>query len=208
MPIYSVGPATTRALRAICQQPPLNIFGENTGNGESLSHFVLEHYGTWYEARPNKPPLLFSVGEQRRDIIPKTLMSSELPSHRRIYVDELVVYGTGEMESFKDDFCRSLRDSRASQTRWVVVFSPTGCDAMLAGLGLLDESTTGPVEKTRKKEGTRAQNTFVATIGPTTRDYLVRTFGFEPDVCAAEPSPEGIRTGIIQFMESRQRRDS
>lgn len=68
---------------------------------------------------------------------------------------------------------------------------------MLAGLGLLDRTTTG------EKDGIHARNTFVATIGPTTRDYLVRKFGFQPDVCAAEPSPEGVRTGIIQFMESR-----
>lgn len=201
MPIYSVGPATTRALKAIAQQPPLSIFGEHTGNGDSLSQFMLEHYGKWYEARPEKPPLLFSVGEQRRDIIPKTLMSSELPTERRIQVDELVVYGTGVMGSFVDDFSQSLSDTSASRMRWVVVFSPTGCDVMLAGLGLLD-GTTG------KGRDLHARSTFVATIGPTTRDYLIRTFGFEPDVCAAEPSPEGIRRGIVEFIERWQHRDT
>jgi len=207
VPIYSVGPATTRALRAIPQQPPLNIFGGHTGNGESLGQFMLEHYGAWYEAKPEKPPLLFSVGEQRRDIIPKTLMSAELPTERRIHVDELVVYGTGVMESFKHDFGQSLRDTSASETRWVVVFSPTGCDVMLAGLGLLDGTEiTG---KARKSQGSRgARNTYVATIGPTTRDYLIRAFNFEPDVCAAEPSPEGVQRGIVQFMKSRQCKDA
>jgi uroporphyrinogen-III synthase len=181
----------------------LKIFGEHTGNGESLSHFMLEHYGTWYETRSEKPPLLFAVGEQRRDIIPKTLMSSDLPPGRRIRVDELVVYGTGVMESFKRDLCQSLADTRASQMRWIVVFSPTGCDTMLAGLELLDETANGDSENMAKKEQspTRARKTFVATIGPTTRDHLIRTFGFCPDVCAAEPSPQGIRTGILQFMK-------
>lgn len=167
---------------------------------------MLEHYGAWYEGRPEKPPLLFSVGEQRRDIIPKTLMSTELPSERRIHVDELVVYGTGIMESFKDDFRQSLRDTSDSETRWVVVFSPTGCDVMLAGLGLLDE--TGVTAKTIRGEDSPARNTLVATIGPTTRDYLVRAFNFEPDVCAAEPSPEGVISGIVQFMNSRQHADA
>lgn len=199
MPVYSVGPATTRALKAVPQQPPLNIFGEHTGNGESLANFMLDHYGDWYEARPEKPPLLFLVGEQRRDIIPKTLMDAELPRDRRIHVDELVVYGTGVMESFEEDFSNSLKDTSGAQTRWVVIFSPTGCQAMLTGLGLLDE-TTGKATKTR---GSRARSTFVATIGPTTRDYLLKTFDYEPDVCAAEPSPKGIQSGIIDFMQKR-----
>lgn len=135
-------------------------------------------------------------------------MSSELPRDRRIRVDELVVYGTAVMASFGDDFCRSLQETRASGTRWVVVFSPTGCDVMLAGLGLLDETRTRAGETTSRKVGIHAHNTFVATIGPTTRDYLVRKFGFAPDVCAAEPSPEGVRTGIVQFMEIQQHGDA
>lgn len=204
--MYSVGPATTRALRAICRQPPLNIFGEHTGNGESLAQFMLEHYGAWYGDRPEKPPLLFSVGEQRRDIIPKTLMSPKLPSERRTQVDELVVYDTGVKDAFESEFRQSLRDTSASETRWVVVFSPTGCDVMLAGLGLLD--ATDMSRKTSTSEGLHGRRTFVATIGPTTRDYLRRTFNFEPEVCAAEPTPEGVRRGITQFMKNRQSRNT
>jgi uroporphyrinogen-III synthase len=160
---------------------------------------MLEHYGKWYETRPRKPPLLFSVGEQRRDIIPKTLMDETLPEHSRIHVEELVVYGTGVMESFKDDFLQNLQDTSDGETRWVVVFSPTGCDTMLAVLGLLDE-TTG---KVRRMEDAHARQVFVATIGPTTREYLQRTFDFEPDVCAVEPSPEGVRNGILEFMKKQ-----
>ncbi|KAB5542616.1 uroporphyrinogen-III synthase [Coniochaeta sp. 2T2.1] len=202
VPVYSVGPATTRALRAVSQSPPLNIFGEHTGNGDSLSQFMLEHYAEWYEGRSEKPPLLFSVGEQRRDIIPKTLMSAELPNERRVPVDELVVYGTGVMESFRDNLAQTLEDTRGSETRWVVVFSPTGCDVMLTGLGLLDEN--GTIAMTREKHQGDGRNTFVATIGPTTRDYLRRKFEFEPDACAAEPSPEGVLNAIVQFMKDHQ----
>ena len=64
------------------------------GNGEALAHYMLDHYGQWYRDRKVKPPLLFLVGEQRRDIIPKTLMDPALADDRRIQVDELVVYGT------------------------------------------------------------------------------------------------------------------
>lgn len=197
MPVYSVGPATTRALKAVTQDPPLQIFGEHTGNGDKLAQFILEHYGKWYEDRQTKPPLLFLVGEQRRDIIPKTLMSDGLPKEKRIQVDEIVVYGTGVMESFPEDFKQCLETSESATMTWIVVFSPTGCDAMLSGLGMLD-GTTG---KARQKDPARTR--FIATIGPTTRDYLRTTFDFEPDVCAEKPSPGGVLDGINHFISQR-----
>lgn len=199
IPIYSVGPATTRALSAVSQDPPLKVFGEHTGNGEALAHYMLDHYGAWYRERSTNPPLLFLVGEQRRDVIPKTLMDPSLAAARRIVVTEKVVYGTGVMESFPADFERELtavavmrHGTSLLPSRWVVVFSPTGCDSMLRGLGMLDEA--GKVIP-----DSRDDKTFIATIGPTTRDFLIGTFGFHPDVCAAKPSPEGILEGIAEF---------
>ncbi|KUI58213.1 Uroporphyrinogen-III synthase [Cytospora mali] len=195
VPVYSVGPATTRALKAVPQDPPLQVFGEHTGNGDSLAQFILEHYGEWYKDRTEeKPALLFLVGEQRRDIIPKTLMDNKLPSDRRIEVQETVVYGTGLMESFEDDFRKCLQETQNREMVWIVVFSPTGCDAMLRGLGMIDEATG----KAKPKDATRTR--FIATIGPTTRNYLKRTFDLEPDVCAEKPSPEGVLEAIKQFV--------
>ncbi|RDW68015.1 hypothetical protein BP6252_09411 [Coleophoma cylindrospora] len=194
VPIYTVGPATSRALRSIPQTPPLNIFGDETGNGEALAHYMLEHYGNWYPDRALKPSLLFLVGEQRRDIIPKTLMDRSLPESTRIPVDELVVYGTGVMASFERDFEERLIQTRDRPVRWVVVFSPTGCDAMLRALGMLDPNTG------RYSGEKGVKNTYIATIGPTTRDYLRNTFGYTPHVCARKPSPEGVEEGIREFM--------
>lgn len=143
--------------------------------------------------------MLFLVGEQRRDIIPRTLMDPSLPEDRRIPVIEEVVYGTGEMPSFPDDFAAVLSKTQHSPSRWVVVFSPTGCDSMLRGLGVLDSSTG-------KFSGRREDGTFVATIGPTTRTHLVKNFDFEPDVCAKTPTPEGILEGIVAFQKERLER--
>jgi uroporphyrinogen-III synthase len=201
IPIYTVGPATSRALRSIPQTPPVNIFGSETGNGEALAHYMLDHYKKWYEGRELYPPVLFLVGEQRRDIIPKTLMDPELPNERRIQVDELVVYGTGVMESFEQDFTKLLQDTEDKDLRWVVVFSPTGCEAMLRALGMLDP-TTGKASRAQLESKSK---TYIATIGPTTRDYLRNKFDFEPDVCAAKPSPEGVEDGIRSFMKSNSR---
>jgi len=197
IPVYSVGPATTRALKAVKQTPPLQVFGEHTGNGEALAAYMLEHYGAWYAERDDKPALLFLVGEQRRDIIPKTLMDPALPRGRRIDVTELIVYGTGVMRSFPEDFAGVLARTAGSRVRWVVVFSPTGCDSMLQGLGWLDEEGKANDAGLRRDD-----KTYVATIGPTTRAFLETTFGFEPHVCAAKPTPEALWAGIAEYVKT------
>ncbi|KAM0551965.1 hypothetical protein ACHAPJ_008073 [Fusarium lateritium] len=196
IPVYSVGPATTRALAAVPQDPPLQVFGSHTGNGAALGPFILAHYFEWYrdQDRPTLPPVLFLVGETRRDIIPKTLQDGALPDTERIRVTETVVYGTGVMESFPVDLRRVLSQTRDDPMRWIVVFSPTGCDSMLRVMGILD-AETNKVYEGYKRDG----KTFIATIGPTTRDHL-RSFGFEPDVCAESPTPEGVLEGIQDFM--------
>jgi uroporphyrinogen-III synthase len=194
LPLYVVGPATARGLRALKLSCP--ILGEETGNGEALAAFILKHYNTIYPDA-SKPPILFMVGDKRRDIIPKTLQSQELESSMRTRVDEMVIYETGEMQSFKGDFSALWRyhAKQGSGRQWVVVFSPTGCQAMLESLHLLD-ANTGKV-----KTAADQRDMLIATIGPTTRDYLVQEFGFTPDVCAEKPSPEGIAKGIKAFIE-------
>ena len=47
-----------------------------------------------------------------------------------------------------------------------------------------------------------SMKTRIATIGPTTKEYIEQEFGFTPDVCAATPTPEGVREGIASFTES------
>lgn len=195
LPLYVVGPATARGLKSL--KLPCPILGEETGNGEALAAFILEHYNSAY-AGTHKPPLLFLVGDKRRDIIPKTLQSEELEPEKRSQVDELVIYETGEMQSFKANFSSIWRENvrHGAQRQWVVVFSPTGCQAMLESLDLLDP------ESRRAKPTADQRNIFIATIGPTTRDYLVKEFGFSPDVCAERPSPEGIAEGIKAFTDN------
>lgn len=193
MPIYSVGPATTRALRAVAQVPPLQVFGEHTGNGETLAPFIMSHYRGWYKDRVVLPPILFLVGEQRRDIIPNRLMDHTLEPDKRIEVHEVEMYGTREMDTFPRDFQDLLREFAGRPTIWVVVFSPAGCETMLKGIGFLDSE--GKV----REDYQQGQTIFVATIGPTTRDCL-KEFGFTPHACAAQPSPRGILEAILLHM--------
>ncbi|KAF1848311.1 tetrapyrrole biosynthesis, uroporphyrinogen III synthase [Cucurbitaria berberidis CBS 394.84] len=196
LPLYVVGPATARGLRALNLRCP--ILGEETGNGDALAAYILEHYNSVYPDA-TKPPILFLVGDKRRDIIPRTLQAEQLGS-KTSRVDEVVIYETGEMDSFKAEFSTIWRNNadQGSKCQWVVVFSPTGCQAMLESLSLLD------AKNGKAKPGVRQRDVFVATIGPTTRDYLIHEFGFTPDVCAEKPSPGGVAEAIRAFIE-RQR---
>lgn len=217
------------------------MVGEHTGNGASLAQYILSHYNalsarkeyTFYDAprlpfipllgpskgerlekddnRIQKKPLLFLVGEQRRDIIPKTLMDPDGVSdpHDRIQVEEVEVYKTEVMESFREDFQTRLDSFRAQGQDLVVVvvFSPQGCESMLRSLGFIDESNTlteqgrnrWSLEQTEKGP----LRTVVVTIGPTTRDHLVNHYAFEPDVCAVKPSAEGVGDGLNEFLKNK-----
>jgi len=199
--LYAVGPATAKGLRSLNLSCP--ILGEETGNGEALAAFMLEDYNKRHDSRDEKLPLLFLVGEQRRDIIPKTLQSLELPGDRRIKVVETTVYETGEMQSFRSNFEDILTSNTQSgmTEQWVVVFSPTGCKAMLECLGWLNKESG---QYNAQLAASRWKDTRIATIGPTTRDYLISRFGFEPHVCAARPSYEGIGDGIVEYRKSFQ----
>lgn len=201
--LYTVGPATTRTLTPIRDKylPFATIYGDEAGTGENLAHLILKHYNklspSTTEEQSQKPGLLFLVGEQRRDIIPRTLMSKTLDENERINVDELVVYETTQMEGFETAFQEvvqkgeeSLKD--AQTPLWTVIFSPTGCDAVLRTLNILDNNN--------KKADSSKRSSRVITIGPTTRDHLITKYDFEPDVVAQRPTPEGIGEGIKEYL--------
>lgn len=194
--------------------PDAEVIGGECGNGDCLADVILSHYNslprhlTYSDAeraegggggsekgkgKGEKYPLLFLTGEQHRDVIPKTLISESLPEDQRIGVEERIVYGTGIREGFGEVFRDSLTRLLASPggtdgpAVWVAVFSPSGCESMVSVLDELGLRT-----------GTK--RAYVATIGSTTRDHL-RKFGFEADVCAERPSPEGLWDGIRGVME-------
>lgn len=161
-------------------------------------------------------------------------MSESLSPAERIAVEEVVVYETGVMDSFEVDFEDAIgktytptpttntstggnnvdimKGNERDNILWVVVFSPTGCEAMLRVLGLgpfhhhSHPSHPGSVSHTQLLDNKRIRNgrrVCIATIGPTTRDYLREQFGFEVDVVADKPSPEGLGAAIERFMREQ-----
>lgn len=188
------------------------MLGSESGNGDNLARFILEHYNSLphyhhhppgqdgeAETRiPGKLPLLFLTGEQHRDVIPKTLMSESLPLPERIPVHELVVYEAGVKADLEAELehtlhgLPSLSSGNMVGVLWVVLFSPGSCAAVLSSLresGLYADRGGG------------GRRVYIATIGPTTRDHLQRKFGIEADVCAERPSPEALWAGIQEVMD-------
>ncbi|PYH84212.1 putative uroporphyrinogen-III synthase [Aspergillus uvarum CBS 121591] len=233
LPLYTVGPATHRSLSTLTTTylPNATLHGQDTGTGEVLAQFILSHYPAYPNSTENpdgnhnstststadppaqtqtpnpnahaRKPLLFLVGETRRDIIPKTLMDAALRPEARIPVHELVVYETGVMAGFEEAFGERVRAlQKKHDPVWTVVFSPTGCEAMVRVLENVDAASSSSSPDTSNRKF------FVATIGPTTRDYLRNRVGFEPDVCAEKPSPEGVGRGIQRFMEEYRARNT
>jgi uroporphyrinogen-III synthase len=141
-------------------------------------------------------------------------MDPTLAGAKQIHVDELVVYETCVMESFTQDFALLISQLESDARHGVVVvvvFSPSGCEALLRCLGYIDDEkkltekgrSRGDGKKnvsSQVEEGTRY---IIATIGPTTRDYLEREFGFKTDICAEKPSPEGVGEGVKKFLAER-----
>ncbi|PNS20729.1 Uroporphyrinogen-III synthase [Sphaceloma murrayae] len=195
--LFVVGPATAKGVRSL--QLGCRVMGEETGNGDALADFILEHYQTAWSLDGSRLPLLFLVGEQRRDIIPKKLAAAQ-PEPARVPVVERIVYGTAERDDFGDEFEEILQRRPLHSDLWVVVFSPSGCRAMLKKVGWLD----GEGKYDEKLAKSRSPGTYVATIGPTTRDFLNRQFSFQPHVCAETPSPEGVARGILDYIEAHK----
>ena len=140
----------------------------------------------------------------------KRLLEDEGLVEKRIEVEEVEVYRTEEAREFGEELGKVLEAERESGVRLcvVVVFSPQGCNSLLRRVGVLgdDEKVKNGLERRWKDDvsGRDEEMRYViATIGPTTRDYLRETFGFEADVCAETPSPEGVGKGVKAFLKEK-----
>lgn len=200
VPIYSVGPATTRALKAIPLDHPLNIFESECGNAKDLGHFILSHYREWYSNWDHKRPLLFVGSKHKRGDIPMILMDFTRGSDK-IPVEELDIYTTSVKESFLNDLIDGLRGTVDRGMRWIVFFSPAATEKVLDVLGIIDSDTKKAGPRTITSPG----QTQFATIGPSTTEYLLKTFNMKPEFSAQNPTPEEIEKGIREFLAYRRK---
>lgn len=209
------------------------ITGKEAGTSESLAHLILDRFNNpdnpdntrAANAGDNNPghlPLLFLTGKKHRDHIPKILQSDNLQPDQRVPVEEVIVYETQVRDSFSKDFETAVHDAMnlscqddntelgqgsphlrpPRPTVWVVAFSPSGCQSMLKSIEKIQAE-----QLARTTSGINPQ-LFIATIGPTTRDYLAEKHGVEAHVCAERPTPEAIAEGIDMFMRERNNNES
>lgn len=169
--VYVVGPATAKSVKLL-GFTTANVLGADCGSGEALAEFILA------DAPPDRP-LLFLVGETRRDIIPRTLGAAG------VRVEELVVYETDVAESFREEFRSAVQRTEGAR-RWIVIFSPASADV---AVGVLRE---------HRESG--ESGSYVAAIGPTTEKCLSDTLGRRPEVVAGKPSPQGLWEAVTAFM--------
>ncbi|KAI9801647.1 MAG: hypothetical protein M1833_002329 [Piccolia ochrophora] len=201
LPHYVVGPATHNAL-AQCELIPRDvIYGRDCGTGEKLAKYIEQHHTP-------QTTLLFLAGETHRDTLSRTLMDEQLPEEQRIGVETLALYRT----VVREDFMRSVSDELrrwaprpelcgegddAPPKVWVVLFSPQGAVEVLRASLVGDVITEGA--DAAREWRRRRKRLGIATIGPTTRECMMKELDFEPDVCATKPTPEGLAEAIAEF---------
>jgi len=77
---------------------------------------------------------------------------------------------------------------------------------MLRSLSFIDENnnlTEHAKNRWSNSESSQEPTYVIVTIGPTTRDHLKNKFGFDADVCAAKPSPQGVGEGLREFLQGK-----
>jgi uroporphyrinogen-III synthase len=189
MTVYTVGPATALAITKLHFS---TIVGADTGNGGVLANLIVQSfrrdhslakdYSTSSEESTENHyplpqlPLLFLVGDKRRDIIPKRLAAEN------IALEELVVYETAVASTFDEELDGVLADTTDGDIEWIVFFSPAGAEVALEKM---------------KRLGRRIK---VATIGPTTEEYLRKEWDLIPDMVAAKPEPVSMVQGILEHI--------
>ena len=183
MTVYTVGPATALAL---AQLQFSTIVGADTGNGRALASLIVQTFerdqpfatneSREFAELPPRPPLLFLVGDKRRDIIPKRLAAEN------ILLEELVVYETKVASTFGEELDSVLEDETDGDIEWIVFFSPSGADVALEKLKRLNRKIK------------------FATIGPTTEEYLRKEWNLIPDMVSAKPEPISMVHGILDHI--------
>lgn len=161
--VWTVGTASAQALRALGF---VLVGGEESGHGALMAEEILA------TAKPQQKPLLFLVGEIRKDIVHRALAAAHCD------MQELVVYATNVRAGFREALrTRLQRDGKA--IGWVGVFSPQGTEEALQELALW------------------APHVRLVVIGPTTREFMEK-LGHPPDAVARRPQADAFMDAVCE----------
>lgn len=145
--------------------------GSHAGNGTKLADIVLHDLST---SNRSDQRVIFFTGVVRKDIIPVKLKKGG------VNLEEVVIYKTEAKEGIIDNFLLCCEE----KVDWVVFFSPQGTEEIVEHM-----KCTWP------------QRAKVASIGPTTEEYL-SGYGIEAHVVAAKPTAASLYEGILQWEQA------
>ncbi|KAF6063991.1 Uroporphyrinogen-III synthase HemD family protein [Candida albicans] len=152
--------------------------GDEAGNGSKLADLIKQDT----IGRENIP-MVFFTGVIRKDIIPRKLIDSGYNNFQ-----EFILYQTGDRLDIIDNFKKvihGLDKDKDNDDVWIVFFSPQGTKEIVNYLIDRDGNSN-------------QKNWKIASIGPTTRDYL-KDFDLSPHVIAPKPDPEALFETIFQY---------
>ncbi|KAG2237529.1 tetrapyrrole biosynthesis, uroporphyrinogen III synthase [Thamnidium elegans] len=182
LPVYMVGPQTAKVLSEFA------LF--NNGHAHHWMVYpraaeLIQPLIDGQQQFNGKGRLLFLAGDKRRELIPTELARAQLEFY------EVQSYAT----------CAHADLSRAMQNfsipDWLVYFSPSGLKFLLS---CVDLETRQKLLAACQKD--KVNYTKIASIGPTTSDYIWDELGLESDVMAKEPDAQHLVNDIINFDQS------
>lgn len=144
--------------------------GEHAGNGNILADIILE------QLKPHDR-VTFFTGETRRDIIPRKLLSNGYN------LKEVVIYRTVDKPHIIERFTDAFTEISSHPKQWIVFFSPQGTQEIVDYLKTLNLPSSCQI----------------ASIGPTTEEYLLRK-GIEPNLVARKPEANSLLSGVTAFI--------
>ncbi|GAA5918351.1 hypothetical protein JCM6882_007295 [Rhodosporidiobolus microsporus] len=223
-PFFVVGTGTRSALLERlpeARRPPEEaILGaEETGTGESLARFILEHFGAEDdnvaagEGRRRRK-LLYLTGDKNRDTLPAILGASSSPS---VDLDPLQVYATSTCPSFSSalpallDELSSVASSSFApsspppQTVWFALFSPSSALPLinhLRALSLLPYAPSSSAQTSSASSSSPSLHLRFVAIGPTTRDYLEQELGVEVHATATKPEATALVEAVVEAVRN------
>ncbi|CEP17037.1 hypothetical protein [Parasitella parasitica] len=173
IPIYIVGPQTAEALGQI----PL------FRNYSNHNHWIVAPRASEliksFSPQHLDSTVLFLAGDKRREIIPEAL------SVAHIALREIKSYVTCAHPDLENSIRQGDILFRAD---WAVYFSPSGLKFLVNKLG----------SKTHL-----LANTKIASIGPTTSDYITNQLKLNVDIEAKKPDAEHLVNAIIHYSHNK-----
>ncbi|OBZ85070.1 Uroporphyrinogen-III synthase [Choanephora cucurbitarum] len=164
---------------------PVYIVGPKTADALAQSPLFQSHTSDWTVApraseliQPllNSSHYLFLAGDKRHDLIPEALSEAHIPFH------EIQTYATCPHPALATHLNLLVNNKPG----WLVFFSPSGIQFILSIAPKIKDQLFSGAYK-------------IATIGPTTADFIIHELGFKVDVVPDKPDVEHLIHAMIQI---------